>query len=123
MKGSHFNSKLKQANAVDRCRRGLCNVVLYANQTCDECGCFLKNSNWRNVNVFESTNHSWVDGFLCVRCSTISRKSFDKFVKPFVKTEVTRKLTQNCRRNKHELCQMGDCGVCICECHYTGGVK
>ena len=97
MKGSHFNSKLKQANAVDRCRRGLCNVVLYANQTCDECGCFLKNSNWRNVNVFESTNHSWVNGFLCVRCSTISRKSFDRFVKPFVKTEVTRKLTQNCR--------------------------
>ena len=105
------------------CPRGVCNVLLYVKQKCDSCQCFLKNSNWRNVTVFESTNHSWLTGFLCIRCSKISKKTFDNFVKPFVRTEVTRKLTQNCKRNKHSLCQMGDCGVCICECHIEGGVK
>ena len=116
-------TKRNGKQADEKCPRGLTNRILYANETCDECGCFLKNSNWRNVRAFESTNHSWINGFLCVRCSKISKKSFDRFVKPFVNKEIKTKVTQHCRRNRHELCQMGECGVCICECHSVGGVS
>ena len=113
------NQKLQKAKSNDRCPRGLSNRLLYTNETCDKCNGLLKNSNWRNVTVFESTNHSWITGFLCVRCSKISRKTFDKFVKPFTEIEIPTRVTNNCKKDHHTLCQMGDCGVCICECHDT----
>ena len=117
-------TKLNGKADRERCPRGLTNRLLYANEVCEECDGFLKNSNWRNVNVFESTSNSWVSGFLCVRCSPISKKSFDKFVKPLIVVrEIKTKITKNCKSKNHELCQMGDCGVCICECHSVGGVK
>ena len=116
--------KVNRKQTLDeKCPRGLTNRILYANEVCEVCNCYLKKSNWRNVNVFESTNHSWITGFLCVRCSKISRKSFDRFVGKFVVKEVKKRLTQHCRKGRHEKCQLGDCGVCICECHGVGGVN
>ncbi|KFM21668.1 hypothetical protein AAA799B03_00768 [Marine Group I thaumarchaeote SCGC AAA799-B03] len=123
----------------------LTNELPNVKQKCDECTGFLKQSNWRNENVFLKTKNE----YLCIRCirDLVTDRKLDNFVKKqhngiipeiptpsyFSPKPKTRKvqfysnrktrLTTRCMRKQHTECKSVMIN-CTCFCHgITQGEK
>ena len=123
----------------------LTNDLPSVKQKCDSCSGFLRQSNWRNENVFLKTKNK----NLCIRCirTLVTNRKLDNFVKKqnngiipeiprpnyFSPKPKTRKiqfyanrktrLTTRCMRNQHKDCKSIMIN-CTCSCHgITQGEK